>query len=552
MNHFYLWIRAPRHRSRRLASVWRFLILGLISLPSVAANEAATVRIGVLAHRGVEACLLSWSPTADYLTSVLPAQRFAIVPLMNGALGAAVDKRQVDFVLTNPGSYITLEAKYGITRMLTLRNLRQGSPYTVFGGVIFTRADRADIETLADLKGKSFMGVSEKAFGGYQMAWRELKRAGIDPFKDFRELNFAGLPQDTIVYAVRDQKVDAGTVRTDTLESMATEGRIELKDFRVINPQKHEGFPFVHSTRLYPEWAFARLKHTPETLAQEVTLALLQLPKDSVVAQASQSAGWTVPLDYTAVHDLFKELHIGPYEGLGSVTLIDIIRRYWYWVVGLLAAILALVGTALYILRLNRGLNASQTQLQEMTEQLGQANTVLKRLSTLDGLTGVANRRQFDETLVNEWARGARTSMSLALIMIDIDHFKAHNDRHGHQAGDECLRKVAEVLRTNVGRSGDLVARYGGEEFAVILPGTLASGGIAVAERIRRAIEAIKLPHVNNVVGHDVTVSLGVAALIPDTRTSLEELVTQADQALYQAKSVGRNHVIVAPQAVGA
>jgi len=521
---------------------------GLWPLSATAINETP-VRIGVLAHRGLEVCLLSWLPTADYLTAVLPAYTFTIVPLKNGNIGSAVEKRQVDFVLTNPGSYVALEATYGVTRILTLKNLRQGKPYTVFGGVIFSRADRTDIESLEDLAGKSFMGVNEQAFGGFQMAWRELKQAGIDPFKDFRELKFAGLPQDTIVYAVRDGKIDAGTVRTDTLERMADEGKIDLSEFRIINPQRHEGFPFVHSTRLYPEWAFARLQHTPETLAQDVAVALLQLPEDSTAAKASQSAGWTVPLDYTAVHALFKELGVGPYKDLDKVTLADVGRHYWYWVVTVLAALLVLTAVTLYILRLNHGLKTSQKQMQDMTEQLAQANVILKRLSTLDGLTGVANRRQFDDTLASEWVRGARTTSSLALIMVDIDHFKAHNDRYGHQAGDECLKKVAEVLRATVGRAGDTVARYGGEEFAVILPGTNANGAMAVGERMRLAVEAIKLPHVNNVVGHDVTISLGVTAAVPSASSSPEELISQADQALYQAKSVGRNHVIVAPQA---
>ena len=166
------------------------------------------VRIAVLAHRGEEMAVSAWQPTAAYLTRAVPGHRFVIVPLMNATLPPAVADGRVDFVITNPGSYAGLEAGYGVTRMLTLRNLRQGKPYTRFGAVIFTRADRADIDTLADLRGKSFMGVRRGAFGGYQMAWRELKAAGLNPDRDFAPLEFGGLPQDNIVYAVRDRRID--------------------------------------------------------------------------------------------------------------------------------------------------------------------------------------------------------------------------------------------------------------------------------------------------------------------------------------------------------
>jgi diguanylate cyclase (GGDEF)-like protein len=130
--------------------------------------------------------------------------------------------------------------------------------------------------------------------------------------------------------------------------------------------------------------------------------------------------------------------------------------------------------------------------------------------------------------------------------MIDIDFFKKHNDEHGHQAGDECLKQVAAVLRATVQRPADSVARYGGEEFAVILPGTEMTGAIIVAERIRQAVEAIRLDYGDPLAHHHVTVSVGVASVIPAPRTTSADLVAAADQALYKAKAVGRNQVIAA------
>jgi diguanylate cyclase (GGDEF)-like protein len=525
------------------------LFLSAMTLLPGAWAQQNVVRIAVLAHRGEEAAMESWSPTAQYLTAALPPYTFTIVPLMNATLGPAVEREEVDFVLTNPGSYVNLETKYGVTRMLTLRNLRQGRPYTQFGAVIFTRADRHDIQKLTDLKGRSFLGVRKEAFGGFQMAWRELAQAGIDPFRNFSRLEFSGLPQDTIVYAVRDRKVDAGTVRTDTLERMAAEGKIDIRAFRIVNLQQHANFPFMASTRLYPEWAFARLRHTPEELAQKVTVALLQLPADHPAARAGQSAGWTVPLDYTPVHELFRELQIGPYEEIRKAAMQGVVQRYWLVALAAFVALMLLSGATVYVMRLNRRLKASQQQLLETTGQLEASNTALTRLSAVDGLTRVANRRIFDEALEKEWARAVRTNTAMSVIMVDIDLFKAHNDTYGHQAGDECLRLVAAVLKDTAKRPGDLVARYGGEEFGIVLPGVDGRGAMVVAEKMRRAVEGLKLPHINSITGRDVTISLGVATAFPARGGYTHDLVASADAALYQAKAVGRNQVILAQAA---
>jgi two-component system sensor histidine kinase TtrS len=253
------------------------------------------------------------------------------MPLDLQQMSEALSRGELDFILTNPGNYVELEAGYGITRIATLLNIRQGRPSKRFGAVIFTRADRDDIRKLEDLRGKTFGAVDEGAFGGFQMAWLELKDAGIDPFDDFRELRFSGFPQDDIVYDVRDRRVDAGTVRTDILEGLAAQGNIDLTDFRILDQRSGDDFPFLHSTRLYPEWAFAKARLTPDALASEVAIALLQMPDGHPASQAGDYAGWTVPLNYQPVHDLFRQLEIGPYARAAGFTLMDAVRRYWYW-----------------------------------------------------------------------------------------------------------------------------------------------------------------------------------------------------------------------------
>jgi len=340
----------------------------LTTTDAISAEVAkAPVRIGVLAFRGVAITQQMWQPTVDYLNPEIPQHDFVLVPLDLQAMEAAVAADDLEFVLTNTGHYVVLEARYGITRMLTLRNLREGQPYTMFGAVIFARAGRKDINGLADLRGKSFGAVSKTAFGGFQMAWQALEEAHIDPFSDFSTLRFMGFPQDGIVYAVRDKKLDAGTVRTDTLERMAAQGLIRLSDFKVLARQQTPDFPFLHSTVLYPEWPFAKTRDTPKALAKRVAIALLRLPAGSLAAQAGKNAGWTVPLNYEVVHDLFRQLNVAPYHNNRQITLLEVARQYWQ-----LALILALIICfgIFHIIRVDRMVVARTKALRDSNDAL--------------------------------------------------------------------------------------------------------------------------------------------------------------------------------------
>jgi len=197
-------------------------------------------------------------------------------------------------------------------------------------------------------------------------------------------------------------------------------------------------------------------------------------------------------------------------------------------------------------LRAMQRIAAMRNSLLETTRALDEANRELLRLSAVDGLTGIANRRQFDATLESEWRRSARGQSPLSLLLVDVDCFKGYNDRCGHLAGDECLRRVARALVEPARRPADLVARYGGEEFAVILPETPVEGALQVAEALRAAVLGQAIPHPTSLAGPLVSVSIGAATRVPVAGQPATSLVTYADKALYRAKRGGRNRVEVA------
>ena len=187
----------------------------------------------------------------------------------------------------------------------------------------------------------------------------------------------------------------------------------------------------------------------------------------------------------------------------------------------------------------------SERKRQEM--RLRQANELLARQSTTDGLTGVGNRRLFDQALQIEWQRSARAGKPLAMLLVDIDHFKQYNDHYGHVAGDDCLRRVATLLRSCVGRGGEPVCRYGGEEFAVLLVDTDLAGAQVVAQRCLDSVRLAGIEHAASPVRHSISLSIGVTARIGDAQQPPQTLIQAADGALYQAKQGGRARMVCCP-----
>lgn len=193
-----------------------------------------------------------------------------------------------------------------------------------------------------------------------------------------------------------------------------------------------------------------------------------------------------------------------------------------------------------------RELDAKLVELEELQQLLEESNLKLKRLSARDALTGLPNRRSFDDTFAREWQHALRDKEPLSLIIMDIDHFKNYNDTYGHVAGDYCLQQVARALEGASQRGVDMVARYGGEEFTVILPDTDAIGAETVAGKMMRAVSELSIEHTTSSACSHVTISLGGATIVPGDGDSMITLVETADKMLYKAKKQGRNRYVMA------
>jgi two-component system, LuxR family, sensor histidine kinase TtrS len=269
------------------------IIFGIVfSMPA-----HAGYKIGVLAKRGAPMCMKEWGATGAYLSQAL-GEKFNIIPLKFTAIEPAIKSGKIDFLLANPAFYVTMQKKYGIHAISTMVNSRGGKALKEFGGVLFVRKD-SDIKELSQVKGKKFMCVKYSSFGGGNMVWRLLVENGIHPKTDFSAV-LEGKKHDNVVLAVQNGTADVGTVRSDTLERMQEEGKIKMSDFRIIHQVKDD-FPFVHSTRLYPEWPMAAAKTTPAGLDNKVAAALKNMPEDSTAAKTAKIVGWTDPLDYAPV-----------------------------------------------------------------------------------------------------------------------------------------------------------------------------------------------------------------------------------------------------------
>ncbi|MDP2694470.1 MAG: PAS domain S-box protein [Gallionella sp.] len=344
-------------------------LLGM-AIPIAPACAAEPVKIGVLTYRPKSQTLAQWQPLAAALKQAVPGRDFVVEALDFTEMETAVAARQLDFALTNPAHYILLAKRGGMSAPLaTLAADAQGKAVAVSGGVIFSRAGQAKINSLADLRGKTIATTSTGSVGGYQAQAYELKQAGIRLPQDAKML-FTGMPLDNVVAAVLADRADAGFVRAGVLEDLAREDKLDMAQVKIINRQDLPGFPAQASTRLYPQWSFAASSHIDENLARNVAAALFLLEENLAAAKAMNIHGFVIPADYTPVEDMLRELRLPPFDAAPEFSFSDVWRQYrWQAIFSLITAGLILL-LGLRLLISNRKLKATHLTVLQQKQQL--------------------------------------------------------------------------------------------------------------------------------------------------------------------------------------
>ena len=359
------------------------LVACLLSMvyPTTHVYGAESVKIGVLAFRPKPQTLEQWQPLTVVLKQAIPERDFVVEALTYPELDQAIAARQLDFVLTNSGHYVLLKKRNGLSSPLaTLAVKENGHPTTVFGGVIFTRADQANLNTLRDIKGKAVAVVSTESLGGYQMQANELSRAGFHMPQDIKMV-VTGMPHDKAVEAVLTGHAEVGFARSGVLEGMIHEGKLDLKQLKILNPQTHPDFPQQVSTPLYPEWPFAATPGVDENLVRHVAAALFLLGDNETSTKAMGIHGFVVPADYSPVEEVLRELHLAPFDVMPHFTIHDIWSHYRWQLIGggLASGMILFLGVNL--LFVNRKLVAKGLLLEQQQNKLQESEEMFRTVA---------------------------------------------------------------------------------------------------------------------------------------------------------------------------
>ena len=495
------------------------------------------LKIGILANRGNRKALERWASLLTYLNDTLDDLHTTFVPIAFDAIGQSVRSQVIDFLIVNPVLYVELENKHGLSRIASLLNRQQDhkSSTDQYGSVIFTLR-RTPLSLSPDMfDSKTLAAVAPNSLGGWLMA--------VETFQE-NNVNLEGIDRkflsshDAVVAAVVNGDADVGIIRTGILEKMAHDGLIDMDTLFIIHEKSYIGFPYRVSTKLYPEWSIAKLRHVPIETANQLAAALLGLSHASHDTKAAVREAWTVPSDYSSVHSLLKKFRLPPYDET-NLDVRRFIQHYALWFYTIVAFLLVLVLHAIYSNHHNRQL---EREVRRRTRALRKANSNLSRLARTDPLTGLHNRRYFMEFAQQYVSLAHRNKTEMQFLSLDLDHFKQVNDRYGHHVGDDVLKLFATTLVPLL-RSTDLLARTGGEEFVICLQNTTLEGAKVFARKI---IETIRELRYRTVEDETVTftVSIGIASL--SWGENLEDVLCRSDHALYRAKENGRDQFVLA------
>jgi PAS domain S-box-containing protein/diguanylate cyclase (GGDEF)-like protein len=373
---------------RKTLGYFLILWIGLITIVNAhadttqksASNAAKPYQVAVLSFRAKEATQQRWQPLIDYLQQQLPGISLELKVFFYQELDVAVQNKEVDFILTQPAHYVLLTYSNHLSSPLaSLINLEGDFATEKFGGVIFTKADNNNINDLKQIKGKSIATSDKESLGSYQMQAFELLQQGIRLPKDAIIIE-TGQPQTLAVDLVLAGKADIGFVRTGVLEHMAKNGRLEWHQIKLIGAQKFANFPFLTSTRLYPEWPFVAMPHVDKQLSAKLTSILLTIPHYSALTQQLSIAGFTIPGDYRTVDNLMRELRIEPFDDPLVVTLEDIYHQ-WSAQFIVLTIVLLFILMSLIVLLYRRNLSIIKAKhyLQVSNEALRQLKLAVEQ-----------------------------------------------------------------------------------------------------------------------------------------------------------------------------
>ncbi len=347
----------------------RICLAGLLCLSAIAGQarpaqaEHEAIRIGVLAYRGADHAMQEWQGHAEYLAAKLPGQQFRIVPLGFDALGNAVRDHTIELLITNTGHYTELEATGEVSRIATRLVAGPHGPLNHFAGVAIARADRNDIRHYRDLAGKRLLIPDRSGLGGWQAQVREALAQRVDIEHESATIIETG-NVEKVIAGILAGDADVGFLRSDVIESMISSGKLREGQLKVIDQKETPGYPYLHSTRLYPEWPFARVGDFPEDTAKAILIALLAMQPDDPAARQAHIHGWTLPQNYQPVLDLFREARFGPYANQ-EITWSDVMAEHGSAMLAVAVAALSILGIALgSVVRSNRLLHDNDARLR--------------------------------------------------------------------------------------------------------------------------------------------------------------------------------------------
>jgi diguanylate cyclase (GGDEF)-like protein len=429
------------------------LLLSLFLSPvNFAFSADKDVVIAVLSPMGEHAAKEMWQPTVDYIAENIPDYKFQLVPMNTTEMNRKVESGEVDFLLTNTGHYVELEAMYQTTRILTLKRIWENQIYSQWGSTIVSLADNDEINVLSDIHGKRIASVSKNAFAGFQVPYRELVESGVISNGDYSSFIFTGFPHNSPLDAVDMGDADVGTVPTGVLEQAIKSGQYDENHFKVINAKQIAHFPFQVSSRLYPLWPLAKTQNASEKLAEDIVAILLKMPPEHKSLEAGHIAGWTVPLDYSDIHNLMKEIRIGPYQNYGVITTSELFDQYWHWMVFVSVFFAFGSGIIFHISKLNRQLNEARNDLEGKvrmrTEELATANSSLKRSAQDEEILGVFLQESLRMTSLSDYL-----NTIIKLLLDNLDWLNSNSEvcifLANYENESPIIKLAASINRTN-------------------------------------------------------------------------------------------------------